>query len=97
MIIAWFFWVRFPLFTAVLLDGYYLFDALGLMTKSIFFFFLFLFLYTFILYFLFCLENCQQLQKKRNKKEFQSSLLCFFGQRFLPFYYCFAAWIIVPI
>jgi hypothetical protein len=32
---------RFPLFTAVLLDGYYLFDALGSMTKSIFFFFFF--------------------------------------------------------
>jgi hypothetical protein len=40
---------RFPLFTAVLLDGYYLFDALGSMTKSIcFFFFLFLFLDTVI-------------------------------------------------
>jgi hypothetical protein len=64
---------RFPLFTAVLLDGYYLFDALGSMTKSIFFFFfffVFVFGYCYFVIFFFGLENCQQLQKKRNKKEF---------------------------
>jgi hypothetical protein len=44
---------RFPLFTGVLLDGYYLFDALGSMTKSICFFFVFVFGYCyFVIFFL---------------------------------------------
>jgi hypothetical protein len=41
---------RFPLFTAVLLDGYYLFDALGSMTKSICFFFFFFFCFWLMLF-----------------------------------------------
>ncbi len=100
MIIAWFFWVKgFPF---LLLFCWMDTTCLMLLAQwprasVFFFFFVFVFGYCYFVIFFFGLENCQQLQKKRNKKEFWWSLLCFFGQRFLAFYYCFAAWIIVPI